>query len=95
MSKCSVEFHPAAKKELGKLNIQIKVFIIESLEFFIDNYSESYEITLLKSSKLKRLKGKWKGFYRLRLRSYRIIYEKIDNRLVIHIVRIAHRKEVY
>jgi len=45
MSKYSVEFHPAAKKELGKLNIQIKVFIIESLEFFIGNYSESYEIT--------------------------------------------------
>ena len=77
MSKYSVEFHPAAKKELGKLNIQIKVFIVESLEFFINNYSESYEITLLKSSKLKRLKGKWKGFYRLRLRSYGLSMRKL------------------
>jgi len=29
MSKYSVEFHPAAKKELGKLNIQIKVTLDE------------------------------------------------------------------
>jgi mRNA interferase RelE/StbE len=36
-----------------------------------------------------------RGFYRLRLRNYRVIYEKIEDRLVIHIVRIAHRREVY
>ena len=95
MAQYQVEFHPAATKELSKLNSQIKLFIIESLEVFIDNYDDQYEIALLKSAKLKSLKGKWKGFYRLRLRSYRIIYEKIDNRLVIYIVRIAHRKEVY
>ena len=90
-----IEFHPAAKKELGKLDKQIQVYIIKSLDLFINSYSSEYESELIKQSKIKKLKGNWKGFYRLRLRNYRVIYEKIENKLIIHIVRIAHRKEVY
>jgi mRNA interferase RelE/StbE len=90
-----IEFHPAAKKELEKLDKQIQVYIIKSLDLFINSYSSEYESELIKQSKIKKLKGNWKGFYRLRLRNYRVIYEKIENKLIIHIVRIAHRKEVY
>ena len=39
----------------------------------------------------KQLKGK----YRKRAGNYRIIYLKENNLLVITIVRVAHRKEVY
>jgi len=95
MSKYKIEFHPAAKKELDKLDYKTKVYIVNSLSMFIENYSIEYEQTLIKQSKIKRLKGQWKGFYRLRLKNYRIIYEKIDKKLIIHIVRIAHRREVY
>jgi len=91
----SIEFHPAAKKELQKLDKQTQIYIIKSLDLFISSYSNEYEMELIKQAKIKKLKGNWKGFYRLRLRNYRIIYEKIENRLVIYIVRIAHRKEVY
>ncbi|MEA1920593.1 MAG: type II toxin-antitoxin system mRNA interferase toxin, RelE/StbE family [Campylobacterota bacterium] len=91
----SIEFHPSAKKELIKLDHQVKIFIVNSLDQLISNYTEEYEQELTRITKVKKLKGKWKGFYRLRLRNYRVIYEKIENRLIIHIVRIAHRKEVY
>ncbi len=90
-----LEFHPLAKKELSKLDKQAKVFIVQSLAQFIDSYNDTYEQDMIRSSKIKKLKGDWKGFYRLRMRSYRVIYEKIDKKLVIYIVRIAHRKEVY
>ena len=95
MSKFKLEFHPAAKKELDKLDYSIKVYIIKSLDEFINHFSNDYENELIKLQKIKKLKGKWSGFYRLRLRNYRVIYEKIDNKLIIYIVRIAHRKEVY
>ena len=33
--------------------------------------------------------------YRVRVGDYRILYEIIDARLVIHVVRVAHRRESY
>jgi mRNA interferase RelE/StbE len=46
-------------------------------------------------SKDKALKGKHQGKYRKRAGNYRIIYLKENNLLVITIIRVAHRKEIY
>ena len=43
----------------------------------------------------KQLKGKHKGKFRKRAGSYRIIYLKENNVLLISVIRIAHRKEAY
>ncbi|UCM99276.1 type II toxin-antitoxin system RelE/ParE family toxin [Sulfurimonas sp. SWIR-19] len=43
----------------------------------------------------KALKGKHKGKYRKRAGNYRIVYLKENDILVITLIRIAHRKEVY
>lgn len=40
-------------------------------------------------------KGKHKGKYRKRAGNYRIVYIKENDILLITLVRIAHRKEVY
>ena len=95
MISYSLSLHPAAKKELSKLDHQARLFIVKSLSLFIDSYDNAYETELVQQSKIKKLKGEWLGFYRLRLRNYRVIYEKIDDQLIIHIIRIAHRKKVY
>jgi mRNA interferase RelE/StbE len=34
-------------------------------------------------------------FYRLRVGSYRVIFKKEEKRLIILILRIGHRKEIY
>ena len=91
----SLLLHPAAKKELDKLDGQVRLFIVKSLSDFIAAYDANYETELLRRAKVKKLKGQWRGFYRLRLRNYRLIYEKIDDKLIIHIVRVAHRKQVH
>jgi mRNA interferase RelE/StbE len=33
--------------------------------------------------------------YRVRVGVYRIVYEVLDKRLLVHIVRIGHRRDVY
>ena len=33
--------------------------------------------------------------YRVRVGDYRILYEVIDGRLVIHVIRVGHRRDVY
>ena len=43
----------------------------------------------------KALKGKHKGKFRKRAGNYRIVYLKENDILVITLIRIAHRKEVY
>jgi len=43
----------------------------------------------------KNLKGKHQGKFRKRAGNYRIIYLKEKDVLLITLIRIAHRKEVY
>lgn len=43
----------------------------------------------------KPLKGKHKGKFRKRVGNYRIIYLRENNILLITVIRVAHRKEVY
>lgn len=44
---------------------------------------------------IKRIGGAKDDLYRLRTGSYRVIFKKEEDQLVIIIVRIGHRKEIY
>lgn len=33
--------------------------------------------------------------YRVRVGQYRVVYEVLDDILVVHVVRVGHRREVY
>ncbi|NPA71439.1 MAG: type II toxin-antitoxin system RelE/ParE family toxin [Gammaproteobacteria bacterium] len=74
-----------ALKELSKIDkpnqrlIYDKIKTLESGDFSQD----------------RALKGKHQGKYRKRAGNYRIIYLKEGDILVITLIRIAHRKEVY
>jgi mRNA interferase RelE/StbE len=53
------------------------------------------ENKLLKSGKIKKLQGQKETFYRLRLRTYRVIYQKKDDVLIILVLSIKSREEAY
>jgi len=43
----------------------------------------------------KALKGKWHGYLRVRVGNYRVVYAIEDNRLVVIVVTVGDRKDVY
>ncbi len=44
---------------------------------------------------IKKIGGAEDSLYRLRTGSYRVIFKKEENQLIIIVVRIGHRKEIY
>lgn len=44
---------------------------------------------------IKRLSGPAEALYRLRVGAYRVLFKKDEGRLIILVVRIGHRKEIY
>jgi len=75
----------ATFKELEKIDTQNQKLIFEKIKNLkMGNFSTD-----------KALKGKYKGKFRKRAGNYRIIYLKENDILVITLIRIAHRKEVY
>ncbi len=42
----------------------------------------------------KKLKGE-ENVYRIRVRDYRIVYEIHDDELIVLVIKIGHRREVY
>jgi len=43
----------------------------------------------------KRLKGKLIGDYSLRVGDYRVIYRVYNDKLVVYIIDLGHRREIY
>lgn len=70
-------------------------YIKKSLEEFAKNFSQSYEKEMLKLTKIKKLQGQDEDLYRLRLRRYRVIYKKEDEKLIILVLRVKSRENVY
>ena len=75
----------ATFKELEKIDISNQKLIFEKIkDLEVGNFSSD-----------KALKGRYKGKFRKRAGNYRIVYLKENDILVITLIRIAHRKEVY
>jgi mRNA interferase RelE/StbE len=81
--------------DINSLDRATQKFIIDSLDEFANNFNSEYEKNLIKLKKIKLLQGDMQGFYRLKLRTYRVIYKKYKNKLVIYVVRVQHRNKVY
>ena len=80
-----VAFESDAQKEFLKLQKSVREFLATKiLELQAGNFVGD-----------KALKGKHKGKFRKRAGDYRIVYLKEGELLVITIIRVAHRKEVY
>lgn len=84
----TIEVLPAAAKELRKLDRTAAARIIQTLEQRIATLDDPRSIG-------SALVGEHAGYWRWRIGDYRVIARIEDERIVILVVRVAHRREVY
>jgi len=85
----TIEFAPEAIRELDKLDKQVARRILKFLRGRVANLKDPRSIgSALKGSKLGE-------FWKYRVGDYRIICRIEDARLLILVLRIGHRREVY
>ena len=85
MNNYEIFWKKSAVKELKSLPTNISSRIIS----IVDNLQDNPRPDGVK--KIEKLNH----HYRLRISEYRIIYSIEDNKLIIEIVKIGHRKDVY
>jgi mRNA interferase RelE/StbE len=83
-----IEFHPDAAKELKKLDRAVAARIVRTLETRIAPLDDPRSIGA-------PLKGAHDGYWRWRIGDYRVVARIEDARIVILVVRVAHRREAY
>lgn len=83
----ALKFYGSAVRDLERIDRPFQKIIKEKLLILARNPGAL-------ANNITRLSGS-PDHYRLRIGSYRVIFEKRDKELVILVVRIGHRREVY
>lgn len=84
MARYRIEFKRSVRKDLRKIGKSDVVRILEVIQRLgEDPYSPGS----------KKLVGE--ELYRVRVGNFRILYEVIDEVLVVTVIKVSHRKDVY
>lgn len=82
--KFRVLLKKSAQKELQKLDRSVVKRILAKIYLLTEDPYPSASTPLVGSS-----------YRRLRVGDYRVIYGVLDSQLVIHVIRVGHRRDVY
>ena len=85
MESYEIEWRHSTKKDLRKISQDQVLKIVTSVEMLSDNPRPHGSIKLTGSD----------CAYRIRVGDYRVIYEVYDEKVIIEVVKIGHRREVY
>jgi mRNA interferase RelE/StbE len=83
-----IEFDPAALKELKKLDKSIEKRILEFLRERVEKLDDPRHVG-------SRLQGTLSGLWKYRVGDCRLICSLENDRLVVLVLRIGHRCELY
>jgi mRNA interferase RelE/StbE len=86
--KWTIEFDPAAQKELGGLDKPIARRVSKFLYERVAKLDDPRQIG-------ERLQGTLSEFWKYRVGDYRIICSLEHSRLVVLVLRVGHRREIY
>ena len=81
-----VGFKPAALRQLRKLDANVQISILTEIESLAD---------APRPSNCKKLKGET-DLYRIRVSgTYRVVYKIQDKQLLVTVIKLGHRRDVY
>jgi len=81
----TIEFAPRTRRELRKLSSVVRKRVLDKIDSLADNpFPHGY--TEMKGSQ---------NYYRVKVGDYRIIYTVEHGELLILVVTIGHRREIY
>jgi len=83
--KYRIVFTISADKQLSKLSVIAQKLIIEKIKTI--DISQSH-------NNIKKLVG-LQDLYRLRVGNYRVIYQIRSSELVVLVLKVGHRKDIY
>ncbi|MEA5621132.1 type II toxin-antitoxin system mRNA interferase toxin, RelE/StbE family [Cronbergia sp. UHCC 0137] len=81
-----VSFESESITDLDNLDQVVRLRILNKIQWLSVNFEQITPLSLT---------GQWSGFYKLRVGDYRVIYELDIEELLIIIIRIGHRREIY
>ena len=85
MERYRVLISRPAQKVLNALNLNIRKRIFRGI-FMLESNPRPFGV--------KKMVGE-PNTYRIRIGDYRVLYEIRDDRLLVHVVKVAHRRDVY
>ncbi|MCC5644987.1 type II toxin-antitoxin system RelE/ParE family toxin [Nostoc sp. CHAB 5824] len=80
-----VKFSKGAKKQFRKLPLDVQ----ERIQTKINDLAIE-----LRPNGVKKLQGD-NNSYRVRVEDYRVIYEVVDDVLIITVIKVGHRSDIY
>jgi len=83
----TVEYKKRALKQLRSLDAQVAIRVNDDMRHFAAQPNPR--------DFAAPLTGEWRGFWRFRMGDYRVICEIDDGKLVILVVKVGHRKDIY
>lgn len=84
-SQYEVRLSSAARKQLHKFDRPVQTFLLNALNLLADNP---------RPPAAKSLVGR-PGQLRVRVRDYRIIYQVRDQELIVLVLSMGHRRDIY
>ena len=81
-----IEFRPAALRDLKALPRDALLRISEKISALAENP---------RPSGVEKLSGSEEDFYRMRVGDYRVLYAIQDKILLIIVIKVGHRRDVY
>jgi mRNA interferase RelE/StbE len=85
MTKYDIEISETAEQQLKKLQRSAQRRVVRAILALADEQHPR---------RCRKLSG-YEDVFRLRVRRYRVIYSVSGNRLIVIILKIGHRKDVY
>ena len=82
----SVDFTSEATEDLEKLDKSVRKRILEKIKWFKENFESTISLPL---------SSKWRGFFKLRIGDWRIVYNVDLDKNIITVHCIDHRTKIY